>query len=148
MRAQFIGRVLGTGVRVAGKMAGERLMAAADAPAVRPAGTGAQPQTQTYVNTVDRVRNTGRAVAQAKGGVTRGLGGFFKPFKRVGRVLWLEVTGAFFLLPVVAFAPNLWRIRSNWAHGPDHKMFLISAAVVGVFLYLGISSFWRARRKS
>jgi hypothetical protein len=65
----------------------------------------------------------------------------------VGGILWLEVTGVFFLLPVLVFAPNLWRMRANWAHGPDHSKFLVTALVVVVFFYLGVSSFWRAHRK-
>jgi type VI protein secretion system component VasK len=77
----------------------------------------------------------------------KGVGGFLRPFGRVGRIVLLEVTGVFFLLPVVAFTPNLWRMRGDWAHGPEHKMFLITAGVVLLFLYLGVSSFWRARRK-
>jgi type VI protein secretion system component VasK len=75
------------------------------------------------------------------------VGGFLRPFKRIGGILWLEVTGVFFLLPVIVFTPNLWRMRASWAHGPDHRMFLTTAAVVAVFLYLGVSSFWRARRR-
>jgi type VI protein secretion system component VasK len=82
------------------------------------------------------------------GGVARGVGGFLRPFRRVGGILWLEVTGVFFLLPAIVFAPNLWRMRVSWAHGPDHRMFLITAGVVALFLYLGVSSFWRARRRS
>jgi hypothetical protein len=70
-----------------------------------------------------------------------------RPFRRVGGIIWLEVTGVFFLLPVIVFAPNLWRMRASWAHGPDHRTFLVTVLVVGVFLYLGVSSFWRARRK-
>jgi hypothetical protein len=66
----------------------------------------------------------------------------------VGGILWLEITGAFFLLPVVVFAPNAWRTRASWLHGPDHRTFLASVVVVAVFLYLGVSSFWRARRRS
>jgi hypothetical protein len=81
------------------------------------------------------------------GGVARGLGGFLRPFRRVGGILWLEVTGVFFLLPVIVFAPNLWRMRASWAHGPDHRSFLVTALVVVVFLYLGVTSFWRARRR-
>jgi type VI protein secretion system component VasK len=91
----------------------------------------------------------GQAVRRAtvQGGIARGVGGFLRPFRRVGGILWLEVTGVFFLLPVIAFTPNLWRMRGSWAQGPDHRMFVITSLVVVVFLYLGVSSFWRARRK-
>jgi hypothetical protein len=65
----------------------------------------------------------------------------------VGGILWLEVMGAVFLLPVAVFAPTLWRARTSYAHGPDHRTFLATAGVMLVFLYLSASSFWRARRR-
>jgi hypothetical protein len=145
MRAQFIGRVLGTGVRVMGKMAGERLAAAAEPAPPRQAPYQAQPQ--PVANTADRVKAAAHTAARSSGGVARGVGGFLRPFRRVGGIIWLEVTGVFFLLPVIVFGPNLWRMRASWAQGPDHRMFLITAGVVLVFLYLGVTSFWRARRK-
>ena len=143
MRPQTIGRVLGTGLRVAGRMAGERLAASAQStPAQQP-----QHQAQPLANAAVRVQAARQATVQASGGVARGIGGFLRPFRRVGGIIWLEVTGVFFLLPVVVFTPNLWRMRASWAHGPDHRMFLITAMVVAVFLYLGVTSFWRARRR-
>ncbi|HEV2485546.1 MAG TPA: hypothetical protein VGT08_08435 [Terracidiphilus sp.] len=143
MRPQTIGRVLGTGLRVAGRMAGERLAATAQSAASQQA----QPQAQPLANAAVRVQAAKRVTAQASGDVARGVGGFLRPFRRVGSIIWLEVTGVFFLLPVIVFTPNLWRMRGSWAHGPDHRMFLITAMVVAVFLYLGVSSFWRARRR-
>jgi hypothetical protein len=89
----------------------------------------------------------GRAAGQVTRGATRGVSGFFKPFKAVGGKILLEVLGVFFLLPVVVFAPVLWRTRTNWQHGPDHRTFVAAAVVVVVFLYLGVTSFWRARRQ-
>jgi hypothetical protein len=130
-------------------MAGERLATAAEPSAAQPAPSQPQPQPQSN-NTV-QAQAAGRAVGQAAkqrgAGVARGVGGFLRPFRRVGGIIWLEVTGVFFLLPVVVFTPNLWRMRASWAYGPDHRMFLITAGVVVVFLYLGVSSFWRARRR-
>jgi hypothetical protein len=143
MRPQTIGRVLGTGLRVAGRMAGERLAASAQSVATQPA----QPQAQPLANAAVRVQAAKQATVQASGGVARGIGGFLRPFRRVGGKIWLEVTGVFFLLPVIVFTPNLWRMRASWAHGPDHRMFLVTAMVVAVFLYLGVTSFWRARRR-
>ena len=148
MRSLFIGRVLGTGVRVAGKMVGERLAAATEPDPVPQFQSHSGTQTQSVGNTaVHKAKSSAAKAAQASGGVARGVGGFLRPFRRVGGILWLEVTGVFFLLPVVAFAPNLLRMRASWAHGPDHRTFLVTALVVAVFLYLGLSSFWRARRK-
>jgi hypothetical protein len=65
----------------------------------------------------------------------------------VGGSLWLEVIGVFFFLPVLVFSPTLWRTRASYAHGPDHQTFLLAGLVVVVFLYLGITSFWRAGKR-
>jgi hypothetical protein len=99
------------------------------------------------VSTVQRVRTAGQNARQAKGSVARGVGGFLRPFRRAGSIVWLEVTGVFFFLPVLVFGPNLWRLRASYAQGPDHRTFVATAAVVAVFLYLSTSSFWRARHK-
>jgi hypothetical protein len=140
MKPQTIGRALGIGVRVAGRVVGERLADTAQADA------GAQ--SQPVRNAPVQVKSAAQSAAQLGDGVAKGVGGFLRPFGRAGRILWLEITGAFFLLPVVAFTPGLWRMRASWAHGPDHNMFLITAGVVLLFLYLGLSSFWRARRQA
>ena len=89
----------------------------------------------------------GRIAGKTTRGVARGLSGFFKPFRSVGGKIWLEVTGVFFLLPVLVFAPVLWRTRASWQHGPDHRTFFAAAVIIVIFLYLGVSSFWRARRR-
>jgi hypothetical protein len=139
MRPLTIGRVLGIGVRVVGRQIAQSAEAAVNAPS-QPAGQAAR-------NTPVQTRRVQQARAQSAN-IAGGLSGFFRPFSRVGRVLWLEVMGAFFLLPVVAFSPNLWHMRASWAHGPDHNMFVLTAAIVLLFLYLGVSSFWRARKRS
>jgi hypothetical protein len=94
-----------------------------------------------------RGRTGGQAAGRATAGVARGVGGFLRPFRRVGGILWLEVTGVFFFLPVIVFAPKLWQVRASYAQGPDHRTFLVTTAVIVVFFYLGATSFWRARRK-
>jgi len=127
MKAHSIGRALGIGMRVAGRIAGQRV-------AARPS---AAPQS----------RAAGQAAGHTAKGFARGVGGFLRPFRRVGGILWLEVTGVFFLLPVVVFAPTLWRARASCLHGPDHRIFLVTAGVMALFLYLGVTSFWRARRR-
>lgn len=124
MKPQTIGRALGIGLRVAGRIAGQRIAAGARNPA-----------------------SAAQAAGHATAGVARGVGGFLRPFRRIGAILWLEVAGVLFLLPVVVFAPKLWGTRASWAHGPDHRIFLVTAGVMAVFLYLGVSSFWRARRR-
>lgn len=138
MKPQTIGRVLGTGLRVAGRIAGERMAASAQTAATSPA-----PQPQTAAQN----RAAGKTAGKATRNVARGVGGFLRPFGRIGGILWLEVTGVFFFLPVVVFAPTLWRIRASWLRGPDHSTFLITAGIMVVFFYLSASSFWRARKK-
>jgi hypothetical protein len=137
MKPKTIGRAVGIGVRVAGKIVGER-MAGASLPA------GPRP----VENVSLAVGTSTRAASQAGRGVAQGIGGFLRPFRRVGGIVWLEVTGVFFLLPVIVFSPMIWATRASWEHGPDHRRFLASVILVVVFLYLGVTSFWRARRRS
>jgi len=143
MKPQTIGRALGIGLRVAGRMAGQRVAASAQAAANGPAAPGAPIAGQNHAGS----HATGRTAGQARRDVAAGMRGFLRPFQRVGGILWLEVTGVFFFLPVVAFGPVLWKTRMSWAHGPDHRTFLITAAIVALFLYLSVSSFWRARKR-
>lgn len=84
---------------------------------------------------------------QAARAAGRGVGGFLRPFRRVGGILWLEVTGFFFGLFAVFFAVTLWRSRADYAQGPHHQQFLTAAVLAVVFGYLSISSFLRANRK-
>lgn len=132
---------MGIGLRVAGRIAGQRVAgganAAANAPA-RPAAAESAAQSS---------RATGKAAGLAAKGVARGMGGFLRPFGRVGSIIWLEVTGAFFFLFVVVFARALWMYRASYAQGPDHQKFLVSVPLLLVFLYFSVSAFWRAQRK-
>jgi hypothetical protein len=140
MKPHSIGRALGIGLRVAGRIIGQRAAAGAQAAASAPAR---QPTAGPAVQN----RATGQAAGQVARGVARGMSGFLRPFRRIGGILWLEVTGVFFFLFVLVFGMALWRTRPNHLDGPYDKTFLASAALLLVFLYLGVSSFWRARRK-
>jgi hypothetical protein len=141
MKPQSIGRILGTGLRVAGRIAGERVAASANAVVNGP--TTQQPSAEASAQT----RAAGQTAGRATRRVARGIGGFLRPFRRVGGTVWLEVTGVFFFLFVVVFARALWMYRASYAQGPDHQKFLVSAPLLLVFLYLSVSSFWRARRR-
>lgn len=141
MRPQTIGRVLGVGVRVAGRVAGQRLAGSTPTGSTAPrpvtvAGVGAQ-----------RPRISPQHAVRAGGSVARGVGGFLRPFRRVGHSVMLEVTGVFFLLFVMVFGNWAWRTRASLNHGPEHTRFLVYAAMAVVFLYLSATSFWRAKRK-
>ena len=110
VKPENIGRVLGIGLRVAGRVAGERMSGS----------TGAAPDAAATVNraAVDsavRVRNAGQTASRARGGILRGVGGFLRPFGRVGGILWLEVTGVFFLIFVPVFAwRGMWPARASF----------------------------------
>lgn len=75
------------------------------------------------------------------------MGGFFRPFARLGGILFVEVTGVFFALFVLVFGNWAWRLRNNALHGPEHLKFLVYAGMCLVFLYLSVSSFVRTRRR-
>ena len=147
MKPQTIGRVLGIGVRVAGRMAGQRLAGTGQS-APGSGGPGVRkPVTSDVAMGSASTRVSGRAVGQATGSVARGVGGFLRPFRRVGNIIFLEVAGVFFFLFVLVFGTWAWRLRDQAWHGPDHSKLLIYAAMMLVFLYLSVSSFWRARRR-
>ena len=88
-----------------------------------------------------------RSAGQATGSVARGVGGFLRPFRRVGNIVFLEVVGVFFFLFVIGFGSWAWRLHDQAIRGPEHSRFLVYAAMTLVFLYLSVSSFWRAKRK-
>jgi hypothetical protein len=102
---------------------------------------------ETATNRRADKRAAGRAAGQASRGLARGVRGFLRPFSKVGGALWLEVTGTFFFLFGLLFARAMWRVRASCVQGPDHLRFLAYAACAAVFLYLGVSSFWRAWKR-
>jgi hypothetical protein len=144
MRPQTVGRVLGVGLRIAGRMAGQRLAGSGN-PAARPVtvpGVGG-PATARVVS----ARQAAQTTRVVGGTVAKGVGGFLKPFGRVGGIVLLEVTGVFFFLFVVIFGNWAWKLHNQYLQGPEHTRFLVFAAMTLLFLYLTVSSFWRARRK-
>ena len=162
MKAENIGRALGIGLRVAGRMAGQKLMGEAQGAGAAAAGGAAAGQVQQKEQAGQtaavaeaggqaagqtEARTKGQVAGRTAKGVARGVGGFLRPFRRVGGILWLEVTGAFFFLFVLFFAQALWRMRESWAQVENRPKILVMAALMAAFLYLSVSSFWRARRR-
>jgi hypothetical protein len=139
MKPETIGRALGIGLRVAGRVAGQRIAGNAQAGSSQPAQQSAAAASQP--------RNRGQSANQVSRSAARGVGGFFRPLRRVGGILWLEVTGVFFCLFALVFGTAMWRVRPASLHGPYHKPFLTTAAMMMVFLYLGVTSFLKARSK-
>jgi len=160
MKPNEFGRRLGIGVRIAGRIAKQRLE---ENPAATQTG---QPQPALLPNigqmhaqvTAQITSQTGSQIREASREVTkkapayaraagRGAGAFLRPFGRVGGILWLEVTGFFFGLFAVYFAQDIWRTHASYAAGLQHQRFLIAVALTGLFGYLSISAFWRAKRR-
>ena len=157
MNPNEFGKKLGIGVRVAGRIAQQRAAEAArtraQAQAAQNAGevVGTPPPQQPARPVItpdykEKVREIGKNSHKLSRAAGRGVGGFLRPFGRVGGILWLEVTGFFFGLFGLYFAQDIWRTRLSYIAGPQHTRFLIAVALTAVFGYLSVSAFWRARR--
>jgi hypothetical protein len=144
MNASELGKRLGIGVRVAGRIAQQRAQAGSPQSG-SPAGPSVSaPRIMPNASEIREVKQKTQKFTRAAG---RGMGGFLRPFSRIGGILWLEITGFFFGLFALFFAQDVWRTRVNYASGPLHQRFLMAAVLTVVFAYLSVSSFWRAKRK-
>lgn len=143
MKPEKLGRLLGTGMRVAGRVVRERQQDAQRAVSV---GQQLHAQVRQETGTAMRAElaQTARTASRTAG---RGVAGFLRPFGRVGGILWLEITGFFFGMFAVYFGADVWRVRSALHQGAEHNHLLLSAAVCLGFTYLSVSAFWRARRR-
>lgn len=152
MNANEIGKRLGIGVRVAGRVAQQHAQQRADegakqsgaAPGATTGSTTGAPRILPSAADIRAAQQKTHRYTRAAG---RGVGGFLRPFGRVGGILWLEVTGFFFGLFALFFAQDLWRARAGYASGPLHQRFWVAVVLTGVFAYLSISAFWRAKRR-
>jgi len=74
----------------------------------------------------------------------------WSPLARFSSVLWLQVTGTFFLLIAGYFSQGLWQtrgaVRLGW-HSGDAQRFALHAAAFLVFAYFAVSNFVRAWRR-
>lgn len=95
-------------------------------------------------------------VAGRKSGENRWIRAFYRGSSvtlgsvgRVLHVLWLEVAGLFFLVLALVGGAAAVREYHRYAHGTTGvgKM-LLAAAFALAFLYFGVSSFTKSRRKS
>lgn len=152
MNANEFGKRLGIGVRVAGRIAQQRARER-EAQTVSAAQSGSQPRGvvespgRGFVPSASDIREAREKTHKITRAAGRGVGGFLRPFTRVGGILWLEVTGFFFGMFALYFAQDLWRTHLSYLSGPQHQRFLIAAAMTLVFGYLSVSAFWRARRR-
>lgn len=145
---------MGISFRIAGKLAGQRLAGSVPGAAHPATGSTARQRPPVtiegvinQVTTPEQRRAAGRTAGRATGSVARGVSGFFRPFRRLGGIIFLEVAGVFFFVFVLVFGQMVYRLRASAMAGPDHQKFLVATALLAVFLYLSVSSFWRARHK-
>ena len=82
------------------------------------------------------------------GALRAGVGATAKSFARIFHVLWLEVSGFFFLVLAIMLLLATWREYSKYHSGlvPLNRVYL-AGAFAAMFTYFGVSSFWRARKK-
>lgn len=70
----------------------------------------------------------------------------------LGRVLhriWLEITGVFFLIFAVAGGAASWREYPLYRTGHADLLHLLAPLLFSaLFAWFGVTSFWRARRRS
>lgn len=144
MEPRNIGRALGIGVRVAGRIAGQKVVGSTASGAHQPPAQAQRAGVSASVSAPGPTPQAAvRAAAETGRNVSKGVGGFLRPFRRVGGIVWLEATGTFFLLFALLFALRLWQ---NWSRMTAVSRDLTIGAAV-LFLYLGVSAFWRARRR-
>lgn len=139
MEPNTIGRKLGVGVRVASKMLMDRATQGSPSPAAQeiPKTQQVAPQAPVYSAKGKAVARGGRKFGEA----------LWKPVAHASGVLWLEITGLFFGIFTLFFASNTYKLRNEWAIGPDHQRFLVYSVVTLAFAYFTFSSFYRARKK-
>lgn len=157
MDAVRFGRALGFGARQAVKTVATAVDAATTENP-RAKGDRARTCEAKTVGTIQQtaLQQTGRRPAKQRArGVGRGLRGFveatWKPWVRLGGVLWLEFTGVFFGLFAAFALSGVWKWRTAWrlsaSNAQDHGRWMGSVAMAVVFVYFCVSSFARARRR-
>jgi hypothetical protein len=175
MDAVRFGRALGFGARQAVKTvtaaveaataespsaqsAGKRVNAGVAAPRTqeRPAAGTPKRATQATQTTASKVAHqAAHAVSQARGASEdlrrggRSFGGTaWKTFKRLGGVLWLEVSGVFFGLFALFALVAVVHLRDEWrGNVAAHRQMVVALAMLAFFGYFSVSNFVHARRR-
>ncbi len=149
-RVRF-GRALGYGARHAAKS----LLKAADAAsspnpsAAGPSRPASRPATlqPTVSRVVDRVVETRRTVAQTQKHAGKLGRSVLSPVARFSSVLWLQVTGSFFMLIALFLSQGLWKQRGAIRlpiHSHAAAIFYLQLAAFVGFAYFAVSNFVRA----
>jgi len=142
METGTAGRKLGIGLRLAAKAVRNY--------AEQAAATPNQSQPATMSVPAAKTSPTAKVSVKAKG-VARGAKRFgeavWGPMAHTGGVLWLEITGLFFVLFALFFGQNVYKFRHAYVSGPDHIHFLVYSVFTLLFAWFAFSSFYKARQK-
>lgn len=157
-RVRF-GRALGYGARHAAKSLAKAVDAATSPNPSRPAGTTQPPRAVSVVSNLAEAHHT---VQQAKRQVkseartyakthARALGkSAWAPLAKFSSVVWLQVTGTFFLLIAVFLGQGLWTNRHALLHPPNPaaaRQLTLHSVIFVAFVYFALSNFVRARKR-
>ena len=142
-RVRF-GRALGYGARHAAKSLAQAVDAATTP---SPASAATRPRAADVRSRVVAAPEKVRAVSASAKVAGKGV---WSPVARFSSVLWLQVTGTFFLLIAGWFSQGLWQtrgaVRLGW-HSGEAQRFGLHAAAFLVFAYFAVSNFVRAWRR-
>jgi hypothetical protein len=142
MEPNRFGRKLGIGVRVASRMAKERVAQASAASPTQ--ATTPPPRPSAAPRPLKNYAEPARRIGEG----TRRFGkAFIGPLAHVSGTLWLEITGTLFALFAAFFGQYAWRARAGILHSPERAHFLVFALATLVFLYFALSSFIKASRR-
>jgi hypothetical protein len=144
MEPNRFGRKLGIGVRVASRMAKERVAQASAASPTQATTPPPRPSVQPPQRPLKNYTEPARRVGEG----TRRFGkAFIGPLAHVSGTLWLEITGTLFALFAAFFGQYAWRARAGILHSPERAHFLVFALATLVFLYFALTSFIKASRR-
>jgi hypothetical protein len=143
-RVRF-GRALGYGARHAAKSLAQAVDAATTPtpgkpPVARPASPGIRSRVAAAPATLKQASTHARVAGKS----------FWTPLAQFSSVLWLQVTGTFFLLIAGFFSQGLWKTRGAVhlpLHSPDAERFYLHLAAFTIFAYFAVSNFVRAYRR-
>ena len=145
-RVRF-GRALGVGAREAAK-ALVKAADAATAPNPAAAQTAARPAPQARVMVARKVVEARETTAGIKRGSKRFGSAVWAPVAKASGVVFLEVIGVLFGLFAAVFGLWVWKMRADlWGAGVARERAWFAVGMMGVFLYLTVSSYVRAARR-
>lgn len=79
--------------------------------------------------------------------IVQAVTAFLRSVARAAHALWLEVTGFLFLVIGMLLSYGAWREYQAWTPATGPWRVFLAAAFAAMFLYFGVSSIWRARKR-